>query len=79
MKKIKVFYADRLTTELDKKDTMDLMNDEVNRSIADWVAKNNIKDYEIVNSHLTSVSEFKLYGQFNASSIILATHISYEG
>ncbi len=78
MKKLKVFYSIRMTSEMEKEDTINLMNQEINDAISKWVKKEKITNYEIVNSQLTSTSEFTLFGQFNASMIVLSTHISYK-
>lgn len=78
MKKLKVFSAKRMTSELEKPETIDLMNDEVNNALANWVEKANIKSYHLINSQLTSSSEFTIFGQLNASLIILSVHVSYE-
>ncbi len=79
MKKLKVFHSTRMTNELDEPETIGLMNEEINIAIETWLNKQKITDYEIVNSQLTNIAEFSLYGQFNPSQVILSTHISYLG
>ena len=77
MKKLKVFYAKRLTNDLDKNDTVNLMNVEINNDIAKWIKKEKIGNYDIVNSQFVTTPEINLFGQFYASQLLLSIHIIY--
>lgn len=78
MIQLKVFYAKCLTSDLQREDTINLMNEEINVCMLDWAKKEKITSYKMINSQLTATPEIDLFGQRYASAVILSAHVEYE-